>query len=128
MSTTGPENDLAPDRVEEQGHAPAHDADTTPASDTTPAPGRPVRLVPTPAGFWRVVGGIAVAMLGPLFGILIGSTWGSTDDAARMDPLYWGFFIGCVIGALGLVSMGLGAMTLVRGSRSRPTGPEEVTP
>lgn len=121
MSATGPDNDLVRDEVRTDGvpGPRAHD------DDALPAPGRPVRLVPTPAGFWRVVGGIAVAMLGPLFGILIGSTMGSPEAASRMDPLYWGFFIGCVVGALGLVSMGLGAMALVRGSRGRSSAPEE---
>ena len=86
--------------------------------DDTPAPpGRPVRLEPTPPGFWRVVGGAIVAVLAPFFGILTGSTLGADQPASRMDPLYWGFFIGCVIGALGLVSVGLGARQLMRNPR-----------
>ena len=82
-----------------------HTSDTTDdraGAQTVPTPGRPVVLVPTPAGFWKVVGGIAVGMLAPLFGILIGSTLGSAEAANRMDGLYWGFFIGCVVGGLGL--------------------------
>lgn len=87
--------------------------------DDTPAPpGRPVRLVPTPPGFWRVAGGVIVAMLAPFFGILIGSTVGAEDPAVRMDPLYWGFFLGAVIGGLGLVSAFLGARQLMRDARS----------
>lgn len=87
--------------------------------DTPHPPGRPVRLVPTPAGFWRVAGGIALAMLAPLFGILIGSAMGADDPAARMDPLYWGFFIGSAVGAVGLVAAFLGARQLLRDSRAR---------
>lgn len=98
--------------------------------DDTPAPpGRPVRLVPTPDGFWRVAGGIIVAMLAPFFGILVGSAIGAEDPAGRMEPLYWGFFAGAVIGGLGLVSIGLGARVLLRGARARAAGvePEEGT-
>lgn len=92
--------------------------------DDTPAPpGRPVRLEPTPPGFWRVLGGAIVALLGPFFGILIGSTLGADEPSTRMDPLYWGFFFGCVIGALGLVSVGLGARQLMRNPPRR--GPDE---
>ena len=87
--------------------------------DDTPAPpGRPVRLVPTPRGFWPVTGGIIVAMLAPFFGILIGSTVGAEDPSVRMDPLYWGFFVGAVVGGLGLASALLGARQLVRDARS----------
>jgi hypothetical protein len=88
--------------------------------DDTPAPpGRPVRLEPTPTGFWRLLGGAIVAVLAPFFGILIGSTLGAPDVSSTMDPLFYGFFIGCVIGALGLVSVGLGARQLMRNARPR---------
>jgi hypothetical protein len=88
--------------------------------DDTPAPpGRPVRLVPTPPGFWRVAGGIIVAMLAPFFGILIGSTIGAEDPSVRMGPLYWGFFGGSVIGGIGLVSAFLGARQLMRDAQAR---------
>ena len=98
--------------------------DEQPSTRTVPAPGRPVVLVPTPAGFWKVVGGIAVGMLAPLFGILIGSTLGSAEAANRMDGLYWGFFIGCVIGGLGLVFMVLGARQLWRNAQQRQPAEE----
>lgn len=87
--------------------------------DAPVPPGRPVRLVPTPPGLWRVLLGAVVALLAPFFGILIGSGIGSTDDGSRMDPLYWGFFIGGLIGALGLVAAGLGAMALIRHARAQ---------
>jgi hypothetical protein len=94
--------------------------------DDTPAPpGRPVRLVPTPPGFWRAVGGAIVAVLAPFFGILIGSTLGNEDPVSRMDPLFWGFFIGILIGGLALVSVGLGARQLMRNPRQEPREEEE---
>lgn len=94
--------------------------------DDTPAPpGRPVLLEPTPPGFWRVLGGGVVAVLAPFFGILIGSTLGADDPDSRMDPLYWGFFLGCVVGAFGLVFVGLGARQLMRNPRKRPPEEEE---
>ncbi|MFB9732714.1 hypothetical protein [Ornithinimicrobium kibberense] len=93
--------------------------------DTPPPPGRPVRLEPTPPGFWRAVGGAILAVLAPFFGILIGSTMGNEDPASRMDPLYWGFFIGILVGGVGLVSVGLGARQLMRNPRTSPVEEEE---
>lgn len=96
--------------------------------DDTPAPpGRPVRLVPTPTGFWRVTGGIVVAMLAPLFGILIGSTMGGEDPTQRMEPLFWGFFIGGGVGALGLVAAGFGVRELLRSRRGSSVEDEPET-
>ena len=113
MSSTGPETTA----VAATRAGAGDDADLV-HDDTPPPPGRPVRLVPTPSGFWRVAGGAVVALLAPFFGILIGSTQGSSEVSGRMDPLYWGFFIGCLIGALGVLSIGLGARALLRGARA----------
>lgn len=105
---------------------PGPKADTKLVYDDTPAPpGRPVRLEPTPPGFWRLVLGGIVALLAPFFGILVGSGLGTQDTASRMVPLYWGFFIGGLIGALGLVLAGFGAARLVRHARSKNS---EVSP
>lgn len=94
--------------------------------DDTPAPpGRPVRLEPTPPGFWRVVIGALVALLAPLFGILVGSGMGTDDTASMMGPLYWGFFVGGLIGVVGLVVAGFGAATLRRHSRAGTPGEED---
>lgn len=94
-------------------------ADTELVYDDTPAPpGRPVRLEPTPPGFWRLVLGAVVALLGPFFGILIGSTVGTTDPVSRMDPLYWGFFIGGIIGAVAILVAASGGLALFRHARS----------
>ncbi|WP_131104884.1 hypothetical protein [Ornithinimicrobium sufpigmenti] len=96
------------------------DADVQLVDDDRPAPpGRPVRLVPTPPGFWGVLGGAIVAVLAPFFGILIGSTRGSEEVSSRMDPIYWGFAIGCIIGALGMVAVLLGARRLWLDARAR---------
>lgn len=95
-------------------------AGTPQIDDDAPVPpGRPIRLEPTPPGLWRVLLGVVVALLAPFFGILIGSGLGAADGGSRMDPLYWGFFIGGLIGAVGLVAAGLGAMALMRHARSK---------
>lgn len=105
-------------RDEEELGTGQHRAEELVDDDAPPPPGRPVRLVPTPPGFWRVTGGAIVAVLAPFFGILIGSTMGSEEAGARMDPLFWGFFLGCLVGALGIVSVGLGARRLMRDARA----------
>lgn len=87
--------------------------------DAPVPPGRPVHLVPTPPGLWRVLLGVVVALLAPFFGILIGSGMGVEDSAIRMQPLYWGFFIGGLIGIVGLVAAGMGAMSLIRHGRAK---------
>lgn len=84
------------------------------ADDAAPPPGRPVRLEPTPPGFWRLVLGAVIAVLAPFFGLLVGSSMGGHDTASSMGPLYWGFFIGGLIGAPALVIAGTGGMTLLR--------------
>lgn len=93
--------------------------DTASDHDTSAPPGRPVHLEPTPPGLWRVLLGVVVALLAPFFGILIGSGMGVEDSAIRMQPLYWGFFSGGLIGILGLVAAGMGAMTLIRHTRAK---------
>ncbi len=64
-------------------------------------PGHPVRLVPTPEGFWRLVLGLCVITLAPLFGFLYGSMRGDDPDAL-IPPLYLGLFVGFVLAGLGL--------------------------
>lgn len=110
-------NETAPAPVDPayQSTAAEHDAVD---HDAPVPPGRPIRLEPTPPGLWRVILGVVVALLAPFFGIIIGSGMGSTDSAGRMAPLYWGFFIGGLIGGAALVVAGLGAMALLRHSRA----------
>lgn len=84
-------------------------------------PGRPVRLVPTPPGFWMTLLGAALAAIAPLFGFLGGSMVIGTDRAGTMSPLYWGLFIGVVIGAFGVLIALLGARRLWRHLHPRET-------
>ena len=55
--------------------------------DLAVVPGRPVRLVPTPRGFWMTLLGVVVAILAPLFGFLIGSASGMPDGDPLLSPL-----------------------------------------
>lgn len=80
--------------------------------DLALAPGRPVRLVPTPRGFWMTLLGVVVAILAPLFGFLVGSASGMPEGDPMLSPLYWGLFVGVVIGGLGVVAAVLGGRRL----------------
>lgn len=80
--------------------------------DLAVAPGRPVRLVPTPSGFWMTLLGVATAVLAPLFGFLVGSASGMPEDNPLLSPMYWGLFVGVVIGGLGVVAAVIGGRRL----------------
>ena len=82
-------------------------------------PGRPVRLAPTPPGFWRLLLGICVAALAPLFGFLGGSMIGSPDPGLLLGSLYWGLFTGFVIGGAGVAVAILGGRRLWLDHRAR---------
>ena len=84
-------------------------SESTPASLT---PGRPVRLVPTPPGFWLTLLGAALAAIAPRFGFLGGSMVFGPDRAGVLSPLYWGLFIGGIIGAAGVLMALLGGWRL----------------
>lgn len=75
-------------------------------------PGRPVRLSPTPPGFWRLLLGVCVATLAPLFGFLGGSMIGSSDPAVLLGPMYWGLFAGFVVSGAGVAVAILGGRRL----------------
>lgn len=75
-------------------------------------PGRPIRLEPMPPGLWMVILGVFAAVFAPFFGFLIGSSMGRPDDDAVLTPLYWGLFVGVVIGGLGVLSAVLGGRRL----------------
>lgn len=79
-------------------------------------PGRPVRLEPTPVGFWRLVLGLTITTLAPLFGFLYGSMRGDDPDAL-MHPMYLGLFVGFVLGGLGLGMAIFGGWKLWKASR-----------
>ena len=69
--------------------------DTTTVSAT---PGRPVRLVPVPPGFWMTLLGVGLAALAPLFGFLVGRMVGAGEGGALFSPMYRGLFRGVVVG------------------------------
>ncbi|WP_454084808.1 hypothetical protein [Georgenia sp. Marseille-Q6866] len=79
--------------------------------DSAP-PGRPVRLVPTPPGFWRLVLGLCAATFAPLFGFLLGSVLGTSGTGTELSPQYLGLFTGFVLGGLGLAVAFLGGRRL----------------
>ena len=61
-------------------------------------PGRPVVLEPTPPGMWRALLGMAVAVLAPLLGFLVGGIFGSRTVGDSIDPMVLSLFIGIIIG------------------------------
>lgn len=91
---------------------------TGPSPDT-PAPGRPIRLVPVPPGFWPATLGVCVAALAPLFGFLVGVMSPAPEGDQAFSPLYVGLFSGVVLGGLGVVAAVLGGRRLWRHYRSR---------
>ena len=75
-----------------------------------PEPGRPVVLEPNPPGMWRTLVGLAVAVLAPLFGFLVGGTFGAGTVGDSIDPMFLSLFIGIVVGGIGtLVALSGGA-------------------
>lgn len=87
------------------------------------ATGRPVRLVPTPPGFWMTLLGAASAALAPLFGFLVGSILTAPSDESRISPMFWGLFVGVVVGGLGVLAAVAGGVRLWR--HLHPTGPQQ---
>ena len=75
-------------------------------------PGRPIRLEPTPPGFWMVLLGASVAALAPLFGFLFGTMAGSPEGETGLGALYWGLFTGIVIGGFGVLVAVIGGRRL----------------
>ena len=66
-------------------------------------PGRPVILEPTPPGMWRALLGMAVAVLAPLLGFLVGGILGVGTVGDSIDPMVLSLFIGIIIGGVGLL-------------------------
>lgn len=89
-------------------------------SDETPPPGRPVELVPAPAGLWWVILGGCTAVLAPMFGFLAGTILNDNRvDHGAFPPLYLGLFLGFIIGGLGLLAAMYGGWKLYRTRRTR---------
>jgi hypothetical protein len=68
-----------------------------------PEPGRPVVLEATPPGLWRTLLGVAVAVLAPLFGFLIGGAFGAGTIGTSIDPMFLSLFTGIFIGGIGVL-------------------------
>jgi hypothetical protein len=76
----------------------------------TAEPGRAVVLEPTPPGMWRALLGMAVAVLAPLLGFLVGGIFGAGTPGDSIDPMFLSLFIGIIIGGVGvLVALSGGA-------------------
>ncbi|HEX5993795.1 MAG TPA: hypothetical protein VFY84_01500 [Jiangellales bacterium] len=86
------------------------------SSDSGPMPegGRPIRLTPVAPGFWLVLLGAGVMVLGPLFGFLIGTILGTDDETLGMSPLYLFLFLGFVVAGVGLGVLLLGVRRILR--------------
>lgn len=110
MSESAPSTERVPTAGSPTAADQQHPVD--PGADISP--GRRVVLTPTRPGFWRVVMGAVIALLAPFFGILIGSGIGQSDGSGGMQPMYWGFFIGGLIGAAALLVAVSGALVLWR--------------
>lgn len=82
------------------------------SDDLDVQPGRPIRLEPTPPGFWMTILGVFAAVLAPFFGFLIGSSMGRPEGDPMLSPLYWGLFVGVIIGGVGVLSAVLGGRRL----------------
>lgn len=95
-------------------------SERAPSPQSIPTPGRRVVLAPTPPGFRRIMVGLVVALLAPFFGILIGSGIGEGDGFTSVQPMYWGFFTGGLIGAAALLVAASGVRALWRSNRTRP--------
>ncbi|GAA3347307.1 hypothetical protein GCM10020358_61590 [Amorphoplanes nipponensis] len=79
-----------------------------------PEPGRRIRLTPVPPGVWLVVLGGGVAVLGPLFGFLIGTVLGTERETLGMSPIYLFLFLGFLVAGAGLGLAGLGVRRILR--------------
>jgi hypothetical protein len=64
-----------------------------------------------------VLGG-ALALLGPLFGFLVGSSMGPANQVAGLSPLQLSLFLGFAVGGLGVLVAGVGARRLYLDQRA----------
>ncbi|MGV0715863.1 hypothetical protein ABQE93_10695 [Mycolicibacterium sp. XJ662] len=76
---------------------------TPPDHESIDESGRPVVLQPTPPGMWQTLLGLAVAVLAPLFGFLVGGMFGAGETGDFVDPMFLSLFTGIVIGGIGLL-------------------------
>lgn len=86
----------------------------SPDRDSVPEGGRPIRLTPVAPGFWLVLLGGGVMVLGPLFGFLIGTILGTDREALGMSPIFLFLFLGFLVAGVGLGVALLGVRRIVR--------------
>ncbi len=86
---------------------------------TTPPPGRPVVLESAPRGLWPTLIGAVMALLAPLFGFLIGSSYGPGSGGTAISPLQLGLFLGVILGGCGVLIAGFGGLRLCRTYRDQ---------
>ena len=86
---------------------------------TTPPPGRPVVLESAPRGLWPTLIGAVMALLAPLFGFLIGTSFGPGNGGTAISPIQLGLFLGVVLGGCGVLIAGFGGLRLYRNHREQ---------
>lgn len=89
-------------------------------------PGRDIVLEPLPSGMWQIILGAIAAVLGPLFGFLVGSMMGVGDADATVNPMFLALFIGIVVGGVGTVVALLGALRMLRRRAALPEVDDEA--
>ena len=82
-----------------------------------PSAGRPIVLEPMPPGWWMVIGGVVLAALAPLFGLLLGSMIGE-GDGTGLDPIQLWLLVGFLVGAVGIALALMGVYTIIDGRRA----------
>jgi hypothetical protein len=95
-------------------------------ADPLHEPGRPIRLIPVAPGFWLVLMGAGVMVLGPLFGFLIGTTLGPDSETLEMSPIFLFLFLGFLVAGAGLGVALLGVRRLARTRRAAEQPAPEV--
>ena len=79
----------------------------------------PIRLTPVAPGVWPVILGGGVTVLGPLFGILLGTVLGPERKTLGTSPIFLFLFLGFLVAGVGLGTALLGVRRIFR---SRSTG------
>ena len=79
------------------------DTDALATEPQPPRPGRGIELQPLAPGAWTLIVGGCIAVLAPLFGFLVGTTFGRGGDDAVLNPIYLGLFLGVVVGGVGVL-------------------------
>src|SRR5690606_41476456 len=96
MSSTAPEPGVdEPDTGAGPGLGRAPDERAP--DDRASGDGRPVVLEPTPPGMWGMMLGTAVAVLAPLFGLLVGGMFGPGTTGDTADPAFVTLCTGIVL-------------------------------